>query len=60
MNVTLPVGVPLLDETVAVNVTLPPTVMLLALVVSDVVVFSVVTVTDTAVDVLPAFLLSPP
>jgi hypothetical protein len=60
MNVTVPVGVPVPDETVDVKVTLPPEVMLLALVISAVVVLSVVTVTDTADEVLPEFLLSPP
>jgi len=60
IKVTVPLGVPVLAETVAVNVTLPPTVMLLALVVSAVVVLSVVTVTEIADDVLLVFLLSPP
>jgi hypothetical protein len=60
INVTLPVGVSLLGETVAVKVTLLPTVILLAVVISAVVVLSVVTVTETAGEVLPEFLLSPP
>jgi hypothetical protein len=60
INVTVPAGVPELDETVAVKVTLPPTVMLFALVNSAVVVFNVVTVTETANEVLLEFLLSPP
>jgi hypothetical protein len=63
MNVTVPVGVvpPVGGTTVAVNVTLLPTVMLLAVVISVVVLVPIaaVTVTITAVEVLPAKLVSP-
>ena len=60
LNVTVPVGVPVPEVTVAVNVTDCPNVLGFADDVSAVVVHAALTVCVTAVDVLVAWLVVPP